>query len=53
VLGAAAFKGRGTKRSAPVSARGPRHRLATRLAHAFARVVTTLDLRKKLLFTLG
>ena len=36
-----------------MSARGPRPRLATRLAHAFARVVTTADLRKKLLFTLG
>jgi preprotein translocase subunit SecY len=36
-----------------VSARRSRPQLAARLAHTFARVVTTAELRKKLLFTLG
>jgi preprotein translocase subunit SecY len=36
-----------------VSARRPRPKLATRLAYTFAQVVTTAELRKKLLFTLG
>jgi preprotein translocase subunit SecY len=36
-----------------VSARRPRRTLAARVAHTLARVVTTADLRKKLLFSLG
>jgi len=36
-----------------VSARRPWPQLAARLAHTFARVVTTAELRKKLLFTMG
>jgi preprotein translocase subunit SecY len=36
-----------------VSARKPRTTLAARLAHTFAQAVTTADLRKKLLFTMG
>jgi len=36
-----------------VTARRSRPRLAARLAHTFALVVTTAELRKKLLFTLG
>jgi preprotein translocase subunit SecY len=36
-----------------VSARRSRPKLAARLAHTFARAVTTAELRKKLLFTLG
>jgi len=36
-----------------VSARRSRPQLAARLAHTFARAVTTAELRKKLLFTLG
>jgi preprotein translocase subunit SecY len=40
-------------RSAPVRARKPRPELAARLAHTFARVVTTAELRNKLLFSLG
>jgi preprotein translocase subunit SecY len=36
-----------------VSARQPRPTLAARLAYTFARVVTTAELRDKLLFTLG
>ena len=36
-----------------MSARRPWPQLAARLAHTFARVVTTAELRKKLLFTMG
>ena len=36
-----------------MTARRSRRQLAARLAHTFARVVTTTELRKKLLFTLG
>ena len=36
-----------------MSVRRPQPKLATRLAYTFAQVVTTAELRKKLLFTLG
>jgi preprotein translocase subunit SecY len=36
-----------------LSARRPQRTLAARVAHTFARAVTTAELRKKLLFTLG